>query len=260
MHEIGKGKIYNCVENECNYNTRNKDNLKAHMWNIHNLGKGKIYQCTKCSYSTKNKGDLTTRHFHCKHCNIGCTKNRYSDIYCLPCYCILNPNKKIPRRYLVKETFIRKKFNDYISENDFKVDFEQPTCNKTLKACSQRQPDIFIDCYTHTIIIEIDEGQHKNYNTTCEITRVNELFTDCADRPIVFIRFNPDKYKINKRVIKGCFSVSEKIGKLKCNEKEFEKRFNKLIERFEYHIKTIPTDVITIEYLFYDDSYNNIRI
>ena len=37
-----------------------------------------------------------------------------------------------------------------------------------------------------------------------------ELFTDLGNRPLVMIRINPDKYKIGKEKIEGCFEFDEK--------------------------------------------------
>ena len=55
--------------------------------------------------------------------------------------------------------------------------------------------------------------------------------TDLADRPMIILRFNPDKCKINK--------------------KEWNTRITKLKERIQYWKINIPNDLITIEYLFY---------
>jgi hypothetical protein len=70
--------------------------------------------------------------------------------------------------------------------------------------CSKRRPDVRIECLTHTIIIEVDEKQHNAY--TCESKRLCELFTDLGNRPLVMIRFNPDRYDKNK----GCFIEQKK--------------------------------------------------
>ena len=107
---------------------------------------------------------------------------------------------------------------------------------------------------THSIIIEIDEGRHNNYDSTCEITRLNELCEDTNFRPCVYLRFNPDSYKSDGKTIKGCFRYSEKTSKLSCNQKEFIPRFDHLVSRFEHYldISNIPKKKITtIEYLFY---------
>ena len=112
--------------------------------------------------------------------------NKYNG-YCFRCFIHMFPDNTISRNYAIKEkhmtTFIENKFKD---KYDIKTD-------KTVGGCSKRRPDVFIDLFTHVLIIECDENQHKNYNTTCEVARINELFTDLGDRPIVFIRFNPFK-------------------------------------------------------------------
>ena len=101
---------------------------------------------------------------------------------------------------------------------------------------------------THVIIIEVDEEQHKYYDTNCEITRINELFTDFGDRPIVFIRFNPDAYD-NK---KSCFKYHEQFGVPLINDKkDWENRLETFKKSIEKHIKTVPEETI-FEYLFYD--------
>ena len=41
------------------------------------------------------------------------------------------------------------------------------------------------------------EMQHKYYDTLCEQVRINELYEDFGYRPVVFIRFNPDGYKLD---------------------------------------------------------------
>jgi hypothetical protein len=61
--------------------------------------------------------------------------------------------------------------------------------------CSRRRPDVRIDMGSHIIIVECDEDQHKGYS--CENKRMMEIFQNCGNRPIVFIRFNPDSYTKN---------------------------------------------------------------
>ncbi len=45
------------------------------------------------------------------------------------------------------------------------------------------------------MIVEIDENKHDAYNPTCEEKRVGEIWDDIDHRRIVFVQFNPDKYK-----------------------------------------------------------------
>ena len=71
--------------------------------------------------------------------------------------------------------------------------------------CSKRRPDVRIECMTHTVMIECDEEQHKN--TSCEEKRIMEIFQDLGGRPLVVIRFNPDKYG----KCQGCFKLSKEV-------------------------------------------------
>lgn len=68
--------------------------------------------------------------------------------------------------------------------------------------CSKRRPDFLFDIFTHTVI-ECDENDHKDYSTSCEIAKLNETFTDLADRPMILIRFNPDNYEGKVVLIKN---------------------------------------------------------
>ena len=42
--------------------------------------------------------------------------------------------------------------------------------------------------------IEVDENQHKTYDPLDEEKRIMQIYEN-ADRNLVFIRFNPDKYR-----------------------------------------------------------------
>ena len=60
------------------------------------------------------------------------------------------------------------------------------------------------------MIIECDENAHKYADEICENKRTMQIFEDLAKRPIVIIRFNPDKYKKDDKVIRGCFKFDDK--------------------------------------------------
>ena len=80
-----------------------------------------------------------------------------------------------------------------------------------------------------------------------------ELFQDLGLRNLIVIRVNPDKYKIKSTKINGCFKFDKK-NNIICNEEEFSKRFNKLIEKIKHYRKNKPTQELTIEKLFFDRS------
>lgn len=161
--------------------------------------------------------------------------------YCLRCFIHAFPDQTISRNYKVKERYV----TDYLKEEfaTYQIIFD-----KAVGGCSKRRPDAYIDLLTHVIIIEVDENQHKNYDTTCEIARINELYTDLGDRPIVFIRFNPDKYNNQP----SCFKYLEKTGvPVIQNVELWQQRLEKLRNTINKHIENIP-DETTFEYLFYD--------
>jgi hypothetical protein len=213
------------------------------------------------NYENENKGlyckihKLTNMvdvlHKKCKTslCDIQITNKHYKG-YCLRCFIHNFPNSKIIRDYGTREA----KVTEFIKQEFKELNI---TYNKQIEGgCSDHRPDIFIDCITHSVIIEVDEHQHKrgnSYSTRCEIRRVNELFTSLADRPIVFIRFNPDSYTTkNGKLIKSCFEYTEDKGLPKAN-KTLQSRLKKLKEDVEKNINNIPDINITTIKLYYDE-------
>ena len=160
--------------------------------------------------------------------------------YCFRCYCVLNPDVDIPRKYMIKEHHMRDALKEEFKNTEL-------VFNKIIEGgCSLKRPDVRIECLTHSIVIECDENQHKY--TSCEEKRMMILFEDLGNRPLVMIRFNPDKYNKNE----GCFKDT-KTGSLSLNKKEWNSRIKKLIEIIKENIKKIPDKEISIEYMFYND-------
>jgi hypothetical protein len=121
--------------------------------------------------------------------------------------------------------------------------------------CSKRRPDAYIDKFTHVVIVECDEEQHRDYDTTCENKRVMELFQDFGNRPIVFIRFNPDNYTDkNDQKIKSCFIYHKRFD-VACtiNMKEWKRRTTVLKQCLQKHLTTIPEKEVTAEHLFFNE-------
>jgi hypothetical protein len=163
---------------------------------------------------------------------------KYKD-YCLRCFIHEFPDQKISRHYKIKETHV----TDYLKET-FPDKF---TFDKTVGGCSKRRPDAYLDLYTHIIIVECDENQHTDYDTTCEITRLNELFTDLGDRPLVFIRFNPDAY--NNKPSSFKYHKTSGVPIIR-NIDEWTGRLESLKKCINKHIYDIPKET-KFEYLFY---------
>ena len=124
---------------------------------------------------------------------------------------------------------------------------------------SQYRPDALIRLLTHNIIIEIDERQHctQNYNNIKENKRINDLFNDLNNMPLVLIRFNPDKYfdcEMNKK--KSLFVKDKKTRIYKIGFiNQYNIRMNKLKEIIINNIIQKP-NINFIEYKLFFDNYN----
>jgi hypothetical protein len=247
-----------CLEPNCNQTrTYNYDNLKPEFCSFHkkqdmiNVKHSRCLEPNCNSSQTFNLKNLPPRYClnhktenmvdtaHTKCNNNECTERAMTrEKYCSTCLRFLFP--LLPRwKYIKqKEIFIVKKFKELYPDLNFSFD-KKIEC----QSCSRRRPDIFLDLFNYSVIIEIDENQHNDY--TCENKRMMEIFESLGNRPVVFIRFNPDRYDN----LPGIFTFSNE-GNIKPNE-YFDERFNKLIEVFNKHLVNKPAKEITIEKLFY---------
>jgi hypothetical protein len=208
--------------------------------------------CSKCEGSyicshqkQKNQCVTCTPSSGCHHCHIISIINSKWKPYCFRCYCVLNPDAIIPRKYKLKEHHVVDSLKTHFKEQITMI-FDKPIEG----GCSKKRPDVSIDLGSHCLMIEIDENRHMNYS--CEERRMTELYEDVGFRKIIFIRFNPDGYKegINKYTSPFRYTRS---GILHLEEAEFNRRIQKLIERIHIHRITEPLEQITVEYLFYGD-------
>jgi hypothetical protein len=188
----------------------------------------------------------------CSNCEVNLINGRYNP-YCTYCYYELNGIP--PRTFKLRE----RHFHDYFKENVFS-DLKYRYDLQIDGGCSKRRPDWFIDRKTHSIIVECDEDSHKDRDNLCERARMSEIFEDLGDRPIVFIRFNPDSYlNKNKNKVEGCFTWEKQPQKsgtvcitLRKRNKELERRCKRISKRIKHWINNIPKDLYTTEYLYYD--------
>jgi hypothetical protein len=176
-------------------------------------------------------------------------KEKY-DGYCLFCYINLFPDKPVSRNYKTKEyavvEYIKTKFPNL-----------KWIADKIISGgCSKRRPDLLLDLLYQIIIIEVDENQHTDYDSSCEGKRIMELSQDLGHRPIIFIRFNPDDYEKDGTNITSCWGQNKKgICVVKKSKKsEWTERLNALEEQINYWLNpenTINQTLKTIQ-LFYD--------
>lgn len=200
-------------------------------------------------HKKENMIDVKSKRCLQENCNvIPKYKNKDSKYkgYCLRCFIHLFPNEKISKNYNIKEIQM---------VNFIKQHFKQEICifDKRVGGCSKRRPDCYIDKFTHVIIIECDENQHKYYEDICENKRMMELFQDFGNRPIIYIRFNPDTY-INEdgKKILSSFKYHKTLDVPIIKLKEWNNRVNILKETINKWLNLIPEKEITNEYLFYN--------
>lgn len=211
VHESDKATWTHCPEEGCTYKCYRKRALKLHLMNIHDIDVV-WHKCAfpLCGYRTKLKCSLT-RHNKRLH------------------------SKEGIQRHKRKEEAINKLLNknDISNDRELRINFK---CFKESKTCAFI--DFVIYKSTHTILLEVDEDQHKYSNTiSCDVRRMMDSISAIRiggnELPLLFIRYNPDSYKIN--------GIMQKTLK-----KDREETLIKFINNY------IPEKQLEIKYMFYD--------
>ena len=99
------------------------------------------------------------------------------------------------------------------------------------------RPDFVFSLPDKIIVVEVDENQHQSYGEECESTRMVNLSMVYGGLPVVFIRYNPDTFRIAGKIQR----VDGRI------------RLKKLKKTVEEYIAKPLNDLLTVEYLFYSD-------
>lgn len=189
-------------------------------------------------------GMVNIKNKQCVLCNIVTARTHYQD-HCSGCFSFKFPNDPRVTNFKTKEGAIM---------SEIAKVYPEIILDKIISGgCSRKRPDGLIDLLTHCIIIEVDENQHKGYDTMCDNKRTMSISQDLAHRPIVFIRVNPDKYKVAKKTVNGAFSLTTETGKLKVHKDILKKRVDATLSLIEQYTKIVPKKTITVESLFFDD-------
>jgi hypothetical protein len=82
-------------------------------------------------------------------------------------------------------------------------------------ACrTARRPDVLYVTLSRIVLVEIDENQHADRDSSCECSRLSELANAFASSfgilPVVVIRYNPDKFTIGCRDAAAAVTVGRK--------------------------------------------------
>lgn len=218
----------------------NPDCSKKASYNI--LGQQPRY-CV--SHKTEEMVDVN--HKTCHLCETRVSNKAYRG-YCLRCFINTFPTEKVARNYKTKERNVVDCIKQVFPDLDWKED------RKVSCGCSKRRPDLFLDLATRVIVAEIDENQHTDYNSNCETKRMMEIYQDARERPIVFIRFNPDKYTNGNVKITSCWGIDGNGMTVvkKCKIKEWKDRTDTLNNQIQYCIDNPSDKMIDVVHLFYD--------
>ena len=131
-------------------------------------------------------------------------KNSHYGNYCARCFNYKWPDdpKSKQCRGKIKENLCKKflQDNQIPFVNDRAVLDRDTSCDK-----SASRPDFQVQ-HTHqelvSIHIEVDENQHKSYEGTCELVRLNNIAVSHQyRRPLVVLRYNPDPFNVGAQRI-----------------------------------------------------------
>ena len=122
-----------------------------------------------------------------KECQFCLLPIHYNENFCSGCknYVVLGATKKRHNKELAIKHLLEQHQIEFI--HDKIVDSK----------CSRRRPDFQINTWFGAIILEVDENQHcrKSYPCECEVSRMKQIYMDMGLKHLIFVRYNPDKYK-----------------------------------------------------------------
>jgi hypothetical protein len=170
--------------------------------------------------------------------------------YCLNCFMHYFPDRPVARNYKTKEKAVREFIYSAYPQYSWIAD------KSIQNATSRRRPDLCIDLSSHVLMIEIDENQHVKYDCTCQNKRIMELSLDVNHRPLILIRFNPDKYiDLSGSLVIGCWKTDGNsiLRVHKEDSDTWQARLNALKETVGYWLKIPPARMIEVVQLFYDE-------
>ena len=111
--------------------------------------------------------------------------------------------------------------------------------------CGQRhseEKEFGYDHGTHKVYVEVDENQHKSYCEQGEINRMKNIYMDDGGVPVLFLRYNPDNYTVNR-----------KKQTIPQGKREVELiKWLKFYENFD----NLKENHLSVQYLYYSDGDN----
>ena len=133
-----------------------------------------------------------------------------------------------------------------IAPNQTRITWKIESTDKQVRGgggCVTTRPDILLDYTYFKVIVEVDEHQHNDRPESCERTRMQGLFQEFGGFPLLFIRYNPDEYKIKGKTV--ATPRSKRLG-------ELEELLNRL-----RNTTSLPY-MFCVVYMFYSDRSHDI--
>jgi len=117
------------------------------------------------------------------------------------------------------------------------TDLNDPIHDKPVGGdCGKYRPDFRYNALTHSVVVEVDEDQHRSYDPECERIRIINIVQAVGMR-CVFVRYNPDAFKIDGKTVR----VYEK------------KRHELLLRTIRECMKpSFDSEISRVVYLYYD--------
>lgn len=197
------------------------------------------------SHATSGMTDVGSRRCKTLGCDINVSKTKYDGL-CLNCFRKANPLQKPACNIKIKENHM----TGFIKGFVVGAVYDRPIISGT----SMYRPDCFITLPTHSVVIECDENQHDDYDRVKEIERTAQMFIDGKARPMIVVRFNPDKYMCQGQKVKSCFAYDKSGAMFVSSPDKWHARLETLKEVILYSIAT-PPDIAESPFvvrLFYD--------
>nr|QBK92704.1 MAG: endonuclease [Pithovirus LCPAC401] len=99
---------------------------------------------------------------------------------------------RLPRKEITVLAYLTKEFPGvFVHGKRLLITDRDKTCTT-----HDRRIDFQTEINDYIFCIEVDENQHKYYDPLDEELRIMQIYEN-ANRKLVFIRFNPDSYRVN---------------------------------------------------------------
>ena len=123
--------------------------------------------------------------------------------------------------------------------------------DRTIKQIGKRifrRPDFYVQLESHDLIIEIDEFSHSSNSVEDEMRRMKIINDALGERPLWIIRFNPDKYTSEGKMVESLFNTDMTVK----SQTRYDEAMSELNAQIEYCINHLPDDFKVI-YLRYTE-------